>query len=493
MLVREARPVLNPPRPAAAPRAAEPGPVDRVDLSTVPVAHQRELRGAWVASIWNLNFPSRATLPTEQQKQELVTMLDRLQECGFNAVFFQVRPEGDALYASQLEPWSAWLTGTQGRNPGYDPLEYLISEAHARNIEVHAWLNPYRAQAGTAPRVSPHMAVEHPEHVHRYGRQQRWMDPGAEVVRQRLVDVCRDITRRYDIDGLHFDDYFYPYPISGVDFPDQATWRAYQAGGGKLSRADWRRENVNQAIRQTGQAVWEQKEHVRFGVSPFGLPAPDRPEGTSGFDQYHGLYADPQKWMNQGWVDYLAPQLYWPTTQARQPYETLLNWWADHSQGGRDIFAGNDLTALGTSSRWTIDEFKKQVRICRGKAEQGATGNIWYNVDPLLKNRQGIVGVFRDELYQKPALTPPIARTAAREVSPPAVELEGRTARLAHTDGAPLRAWTVYKETITAPGWELDRIVPASQSTVELQPGRWAIAAATRNGNESRGVVVSVT
>ncbi len=456
---------------------------------TVPVSHQRELRGAWVASVWNINFPSNPNVPEVLQKFELSQMLDRLKECGFNAVFFQVRPEGDALYQSSLEPWSAWLTNRQGKDPGYDPLQYMIEQAHARGLEVHAWMNPYRAQAGPQARVAPHIAVEHPEAVHDYGAV-KWMDPGSQPVRQKLVDVCRDVTHRYDVDGIHFDDYFYPYPLDGVPFPDQATYRAYKQGGGTLSLADWRRQNVNTAVREVNQAVKDEKDYVRFGISPFGLPAPDRPEGISGFDQYEGLYADTQKWMNEGWVDYLAPQLYWPTTQARQPYEPLLNYWADHSQGGRYIFAGNDLTSLGKSSKWTVEEFRKQVRICRGKHAQGSQGNIWYNVDPIMENRKGIVNVFKNELYNKPALTPPIARTAGAPVVAPALTLEGHKLTLQHQDGVPLRAWTVYKD--VQGRWELDRIVPGEQKSFELPAGRWAVAAATRSGNESQGVVVSL-
>lgn len=448
------------------------------------------MRGAWVASVWNINFPSNPNVPEAIQKFQLNQMLDRLKECGFNAVFFQVRPEGDALYRSDKEPWSAWLTGRQGRDPGYDPLEYLVDQAHQRNLEVHAWINPYRAQAGPQARVAPHIAVEHPEAVHPYGDLE-WMDPGSAPVREKLVDVCRDITHRYDVDGIHFDDYFYPYPLEGVPFPDNATYRAYQAGGGTLSRADWRRENVNRAVREVNQAVHDEKEYVRFGISPFGLPAPDRPEGVTGFDQYNGLYADPQKWMDQGWVDYLAPQLYWPTSQKNQPYEPLLNWWADHSQGGRSIFAGNDLTSLGKNSKWTVAEFKKEVEICRGKEAQGARGNLWYNVQPLLENRQGIVSVFRDELYARPALTPPLARTAGQPVQPPSVRVSGRKLQIENQDAVPVRAWTVYRP--QGEGWELDHIVPGEQSSFELPAGRWAVAAANKLGNESQGVVLTLS
>lgn len=488
----------NPQEPSVPPEL--PPPVDQApDLpdnqpqtpGLVSVGHRRELRGAWVASVWNINFPSSPNTTVEQQKKELRDMLDRLQQCRFNAIFFQVRPEGDALNKSALEPFSAYLTGTQGKDPGYDPLEYLVGEAHKRNIEVHAWLNPYRAASSlSSKQVAPHMAVEHPEHVHRYDKT-KWMDPGAEVVRQRLVDVCTDLTQRYDIDGVHFDDYFYPYPVEGQDFPDQRTWNEYVAAGGTMSRADWRRENVNQAVRRVNDAVHGSKDHVRFGISPFGLPAPDKPEGTSGFNQYEGLYADTQKWMDQGWVDYLAPQLYWRSDQPKQAYGTLLNWWADHTSGGRYIFAGNNLAALGSNSKWNVNEFRTELRLARAKHDRGSQGNIWWNIGPLMENRQNIAEVFREEFYPQVALSPALSRAAGKAVTHPEVRQEGGKVQLRHTDEAPLRAFTVYRK--EADQWKLDRILPAEQTEVELPKGQWAIAAASRHGVESKGVVLEVS
>ncbi len=249
----------------------------------VDVGHFRELRGAWVASVWNINFPSSSKLDKEAQQQEIVKTLDTLQDCGFNSIFFQVRPEGDALYSSELEPWSSALTGTQGQDPGYDPLHTMIKEAKKRNIEVHAWLNPFRAKAAAPNLAHPHIGVTNPELVHPYGPN-LWMDPGSETVQKKLVDVCNDLLDRYDLDGLHFDDYFYPYP-DGTDFPDEATWQKYKAGGGELSRADWRRDNVNRAVQSVDQAVDSHGKHVRFGISPFGIPAPDKHEGNQVFDQ----------------------------------------------------------------------------------------------------------------------------------------------------------------------------------------------------------------
>jgi uncharacterized lipoprotein YddW (UPF0748 family) len=412
-----------------------------------------------------------------------------LKNTGFNAVFFQVRPEGDALYESKLEPWSNSLTGKQGQNPGYDPLKTLVEEAHKRNLEVHAWLNPYRAKAASAEQVYPHVGAVHPEHVHDYGKV-KWMDPGAAVVKQRLVDVCADITKRYDVDGLHFDDYFYPYPIEGQDFPDQRTWAEYQKGGGKLARADWRRENVNSAVQQVKKAVKAEKDHVRFGISPFGLPAPDRPAGVVGFNQYEGLYADTQKWLDRGWVDYLAPQLYWPTTKKGQPYEPLVKYWNDHAPDGRAIFAGNNLQAIGSSPDWTIDEYRKEVELSRKHAGAGGAGNIWWNVEPILKDKPGVRALFRDDVYKEPALTPALPQAGLETVAPPSLKVFGNEVELPQ-DTDDVRGFTVYKKDQTNQ-WKLDRILSGDTEKVQLAPGSWAIAAATRHGVESLGVVVDV-
>jgi uncharacterized lipoprotein YddW (UPF0748 family) len=483
-------------RSAACPEEA--APQDQVEIGTAPaprepelvnVGHQRELRGAWVATVYNINFPKSQTSTPETQKAELVAMLDRLQETRFNAIFFQVRPEGDALYKSELEPWSGSLTGKQGKDPGYDPLAFLVEEAHKRGIEVHAWLNPYRAGAATKDQVAPHIGAIHPEHVHKYGAYE-WMDPGAKPVQERLVDVCADLTKRYNIDGIHFDDYFYPYPDGNKQFPDDVTYKAYQDAGGKLNRADWRRENVNQAVRDVNQAVRAEKDHVRFGISPFGLPAPERPPGVTGFDQYESLYADTQKWMDEGIVDYLAPQLYWPTTQPKQPYGTLVNWWADHTSGGRHIFAGNNLADLGTAPKWSVDEYKREVALSRAKYPAGSTGNIWWHIAPLMEDRKGIVKVFKDELYKDPALSPALSTAAGKTVAHPSVQVVDGKVQLQHQDSAPLRAWTVYKQ--QGDQWKLDRILPGTESSVELPAGKWAVAAATMHGVESKGVTVTL-
>jgi uncharacterized lipoprotein YddW (UPF0748 family) len=457
----------------------------------VDVAAPREFRGVWVATVANINFPSRPGLKPDALSAELDRIVDAAADAGFNAIVFQVRPEGDALYRSDLEPWSRFLTGAQGGDPGMDPLAYLVSAAHARNVEVHAWFNPYRAKStSSATSVAPHVTVTDPAVVRTYGNLV-WMDPGSEVVRKRTTDVVLDVARRYDVDGIHFDDYFYPYPdASGRDFPDEATWAAYVSGGGTLDRGDWRRSNVNALVAAVGGGLQATRGWVRFGISPFGIYRPGFPTGVTGFDQYARLYADPMAWLEAGWVDYVAPQLYWPTTAERQPYDPLLAWWAERSGGRRHVFAGNFLAALGTKPHWTVDEFRLQLENTRLAQKMGATGNIFYHIGPVLTNQSGVADVFRDELYARPALTPPQAGERP-PAAPPLVGVDGARIALTPVDVAPVRAWGVYRP--EAEGWMLDHLLPGDTREVTLTPGRWAISAVNRYGDESPGVLVAVT
>ncbi|MCA9657613.1 MAG: family 10 glycosylhydrolase [Myxococcales bacterium] len=459
------------------------------DAILEPVGHPRELRGAWVATVFNINFPSAPGLSAAAQEEELLDILDAMADAGLNSVFLQVRPESDALYPSQLEPWSRSLTGTQGEDPGWDPLAVAVAAAHARNLEVHAWLNPYRAAAtANAPLAEPHVALAHPEHAHVYGTY-LWMDPGAAPVQDHLLAVIDDIISRYDVDGVHFDDYFYPYPTD-EDFPDGLTWGAYKDGGGDLSRADWRRHNVDAMVEAVGALVADVRPEVRFGISPFGIYRPGIPAGISGFDQYEGLYADPLKWLDEGWVDYLAPQLYWPTTYPKQAYDVLVAWWASVTTGGRHIFAGNYLSKLGSGAEWSLDEFLLQLDLTRAQADAGARGNIYFSVEPLVDDWQGFAGVLAADYYDEPALTPALASAAGDTVAPPTVDLDGATAWLSHDEADELRAYTVYFR--SGDTWLLDQIVPASTEGLALGSGSWAIAAAAKTGVESLGVVVEI-
>lgn len=451
----------------------------------LPLEHPRELRGAWVATVSNINFPSQSGLSATAQQAELLALVDRLADLGFNAVFFQVRPECDAFYPSTLEPWSRYLTGRQGEDPGYDPLAVLLERAHQRSVEVHVWLNPYRAKASrNSTAVAPHVSVTLAEHTRVYGSA-LWLDPGAAPVREHLLAVIEDLVGRYDVDGVHFDDYFYPYPIAGTPFPDDATYGAYQAGGGTLARDDWRRANVDAMVQAVHDRLLAIRPNVRFGVAPFGIYRPGMPAGITGLDQYAEIYADPVKWIEEGWVDYLAPQLYWPTTQTRQAYEPLLGWWSDLSAEGRSIFAGNYLSQLGSAAAWDLDEFREQVRLSRALRDRGSRGNIFYSVAPILEDRDQVGSLF-EELYASPAVPPPIGALSGRVVPPPIVEVQGGAVRLRPGGAEELRSYLIYARSPLA----LVRVVPAGEGSVALPAGSYGVTAVDRAGVESLGVPV---
>lgn len=471
----------------------DPLPNGTIPLApTVNIGHRRELRGVWVASVWNINWPSRRDLSTDRQKAELIAILDRMVELNLNALFFQVRPEGDTLYNSNLEPWSAWLTGTQGKAPSpfYDPLELVVTESHKRNIELHAWFNPYRAQtsATASVPVPPHMEAVNPEYVYTYGNQ-LWMDPGIKEVQDRAYDVVMDVLRRYDVDGIHLDDYFYPYPISGRAFPDYDTYGEYQDGGGTLSLADWRRENVNQMVRRLYNGIQSIKPYVKFGISPFGIYRPGQPPGIFGLDQYNQLFADPLKWMREGWVDYIAPQLYWRIDQREQSYSTLLEWWTRNSSQNRHVYAGNNLAKLGEAG-WTVAEFEDQIEISRDLASGQSLGNIFYQVTPLMENRSRINDRLKSTIYPDPVLPPTMPWIDAVPPSPPTgLSISNKQLSWNATSGD-IRAWTLYQK--VSSNWKLIRILNRDTTRIPLESGTYALCAVDRLSNESQGVVISV-
>jgi uncharacterized lipoprotein YddW (UPF0748 family) len=301
-----------------------------------PPAVEREFRAAWIATVDNVDFPFKKNLPIEDQKKELIRDLDIAKELKMNALIFQVRPMCDALYRSKIEPWSEFLTGEMGKGQYFDPLEFIVAEAHKRGILVHAWFNPYRAYHPAATTVSAnHISKRRPDLVKKYGKY-LWLDPGEKEVQDYSLSVVLDVVGRYDIDGVHFDDYFYPYPEKGpdgkkVDFPDEPSWNKYliknemrTAYKGThttpLSRDDWRRRNVDDFIAAVGREIKKIKPDVMYGISPFGIWQPVAEKGIRGFNAYTELYADARKWLQEGTVDYLAPQLYWETKKEGQSY-----------------------------------------------------------------------------------------------------------------------------------------------------------------------------
>jgi uncharacterized lipoprotein YddW (UPF0748 family) len=466
----------------------EPGKMPQ----TVSVSHRREFRGVWVATVSNIDWPSKPGLPVEQQKAELIGILNRVQALNFNALILQVRPEGDALYASKLEPWSYWLTGTQGKapNPFYDPLEFAIAECHKRNIELHAWFNPYRAR--TAKQLTParpHMAAINPEYVYKWGPQ-LWMDPGAKVVQDRAYDVMLDVVRRYDVDGIHLDDYFYPYPIEGKSFPDSKTYSAYKAAGGKLGLSDWRRDNVNKMVQRLSEGIRAVKPHVKFGISPFGIYRPGQPAQIEGLDAYNVLYADAKKWLEQGWVDYLAPQLYWKIDQKAQSYSALLKWWTDINPKKRHIYTGNNLGQLDGKS-WKYEELDRQVEISRSLGSKLSLGNIFFSMNAFTNNRQSIYDKFKSSVYAKPALVPSMGWVdTLPPAAPTGLAVKNRQLTWKAVDEKDIRSWTLYKQ--SGANWTLVRVLPGATRVAALDPGTYALCAVDEMANESVGAIALV-
>ncbi|GAB1344977.1 hypothetical protein MASR1M101_41040 [Gemmatimonas sp.] len=467
---RARRPSPASPRPAAATR-------DLVSADAPPLL--REFRGVWVATVSNMDWPSKRTLSVAEQKAELRRLFERAEALKLNAVIFQVRPAADALYKSSIEPWSEFLTGTQGQAPApsWDPLQFAIEQAHARGIELHAWFNPYRAGfvRGKSPAAANHIRKTHPALIKRYGSYW-WMDPGEAAVRARTVRVVVDVVKRYDVDGVHLDDYFYPYPENDrrgrpIPFPDATSWKKYLATGGKLSRDEWRRENVNTLVRELDVAIHAAKPHVRFGISPFGIWRPGFPASVRGFDAYDKLYADARKWLREGWVDYFTPQLYWPTTKVGQAYPVLLDWWASENVRQRHLWPGNYSSRAGLpgASAFPVSDLVEQIRLTR--LQPGASGNVHFSMTSFLRNLAGM----NDSLLVGPYATwalPP-ATPWLKDAPPPVPVL-----RLVRTDtSAQLR---LTSQGTSTPWQWLVRLRTDSAWITMVLPGetaRWSIPA----------------
>jgi uncharacterized lipoprotein YddW (UPF0748 family) len=460
-------------------------------------ALEREFRGVWIAAVSNIDWPSRRNMTTAQQQAELVTMLDAAAGMGLNAVILHVRPAGDALYASELEPWSEYLTGEQGRAPSpyYDPLEFAITEAHRRGLELHAWFNPFRARhpsARSAPSPT-HITRRRPDLVRTYGTH-LWMDPSEPDVHEQALAVILDVVRRYDVDGVHIDDYFYPYQERDrnnrlIPFPDEANYDRYRRSGGTLSRDDWRRSHVDGFVRRMYAEVKATDPAVRVGISPFGIWRPGYPQGVWGLDAYRDLYADARKWLNEGWLDYMAPQLYWLIEAPQQRYTPLLAWWVGENAHGRHVWPGNHPNRVGPGEReWRPAEIVEQVRLTR--AEPGATGNIHFSMNSLLRNRAGISDALRGAVYATPALPPASPWLGAAPPATPTVVVQPRaetrhTRLVLHATERP--AWWLVRQRFGG-DWQV-RVMRATDDVLELPwPGERAPDALAVSGVSRTGV-----
>lgn len=466
------------------------GTIDSQHLAALgdPPPALREFRGVWVATVANIDWPSEPGLPVHQQQAELIAIMDRAAELRLNAVILQVRPAADALYASELEPWSEYLTGASGTppSPAYDPLAFAVEEAHRRGLELHAWFNPYRARHPSAESPVPesHIARTRPELVWEYGTH-LWMDPGEPDVQDRTAAVVLDVVRRYDIDGVHLDDYFYPYreadPAGNpLEFPDSATYARYLAAGGTLGRDDWRRWNVDTLIERLYEAVREEKPWVKFGISPFGVWRPGHPRGIGGFDAYAQLYADARKWLENGWVDYFTPQLYWPIARPDVSYPILLGWWVERNLLDRHIWPGN------FTSRWTPDEVIGQIMVTRGMP--GATGNVHFSMRSLMAGADSLVEKLTGLAYGERALVPasPWMRAGAPDAPTVALRSTAAGAELSLTPAASggVWLWTIATRvggvwaTEIIPGWHRSHVVDGGAELV-------TVTAVGRTGLES--------
>lgn len=377
-----------------------------------PIPPKREFRGAWICTLANLDWPSRANLHSDLQKNEFRKMLDHLESAGMNAVFVQVRPAGDALYPSQLVPWSQYLSGKQGvpPSPYYDPVEFMVEECHARNMEFHAWFNPFRALSHTqfSSVAASNLLNHRPEWFFTYGIS-KYFDPGVPETRHYLVRVVMEVVRKYDIDGIHLDDYFYPYPIAGQPIPDDRSYRLF--GHGFTDLKAWRRHNVDAFVEELADSIFLNKPSVKFGISPFGVWRNDdedlRGSGTvRALSAYDELYADTRKWLKYGWVDYMVPQLYWKIGSDRAAFDVLLEWW-DKQSSDRHVYIGHAIYLLQSEAKpsWAkASEFVNQVALCR--SQEQVCGSAWFRCASIMNNAGGICNSLRYELYNYPALVP---------------------------------------------------------------------------------------
>ncbi|HIT76072.1 MAG TPA: family 10 glycosylhydrolase [Candidatus Avipropionibacterium avicola] len=429
-----------------------PGPIDRrtllrmsggavvggafaAGLTTLP-AHadtdqdrpKRQFRAMWISSVVNIDWPSKTGLSVEEQQEEFVAWLDLARELNLNAVISQVRPTADAFWPSEHEPWSQYLTGTQGEDPGYDPLAFQLAEARKRNLEYHAWFNPYRVSMSEDPDqlVADHPGRLHPEWVFGYGGK-LYYNPGIPEVREFVQDAMLDAVARYDIDGVHFDDYFYPYPVDDLDYPDADTYQEY--GRGIDSIEDWRRDNINLLVKEMGERIHDLKPWVKFGISPFGIwrNASSDPLGsqTSGTESYDAISADSRTWVKQGWVDYINPQIYWQIGLDVADYAALVPWWAD-VVADTDVSLYIGQAAYKVTSGVFTDPKELSQHLTFNQDYPQVDGDVWFSAKDVRDDELDAISLMAERHYSRPALSPlmkhlggrapqaPVAMTARR-------------------------------------------------------------------------------
>ncbi|GAB2825298.1 family 10 glycosylhydrolase [Actinoallomurus bryophytorum] len=435
----------SPPASAAGLPAAECGQTVSAHATT------RRTRAMWITTVNNGDWPNKAGLPAAKQQGQYRHLLDVAQKLNFNTVYVQIRPAADAFYPSRLEPWSQYLTGKQGGDPGYDPLRFLVDEAHKRGLEFHAWFNPYRASAqADRNRLAPNSQARlHPDWVHRYGGA-LWFDPGLPQVRDLVGKVVLDVVNRYDVDGVHLDDYFYPYPLPGQAFPDSATFKKY--GKGYANIGDWRRHNVDALVQGLHTQIHQAKPAVRFGISPFGVwrNKSKDPAGsaTAALQSYDDIYADSRKWVRSGWVDYIAPQLYWPVGFKAADYRTLVAWWSKQVAGTHvQLVIGQAAYQVGQPGAWKDPaELSRHVGIDAKYPQVG--GEAFFSARDLAQDRHGFASRLLRDHYSRPAL-PPVAASTGSPPSAPA-HLKAKDGELTWK-GSGAAAYAIYRTPAKGP------------------------------------------
>jgi len=392
-------------------------PLEMVKTSSTPeevfnkMHPKRELRSAWITTFTNLDWPSSKGLTSLQQKKEFLTIVNDFQENSINAVIGQIRASSDAFYKSKLSPWSEWLTGQQGQAPdgNFDPLQFMVKECHKRNMEFHAWFNPFRAVSHVkfSSISEDHISRKKPEWFFKYGNT-LYYNPGIPEVRKYICEVVKEVVQNYDIDGVHFDDYFYPYTIKGEKIPDDKQFKLYSRGC--QTKDDWRRDNINLLIQEVAQTIKNEKKHVKFGVSPLAIWRNQKqdPKGSftnSGQSSYDNLYCDTKLWIEESWVDYMAPQLYWSTSNEFANYNHLINWWTKNEYD-RHLYVGHAIYKLDTKNRHSFgkEELVKQVNISREKGK--VDGNIYFRAKAFVNNHQNFQKTIGESIYKYPSLIP---------------------------------------------------------------------------------------
>lgn len=456
----------------------------------------REFRGAWVATVNNIDWPSRPGLPVRKQKKQLQNIMENAAELHLNTVILQIRPAAVALYDSPYEPWSYFLTGQQGEppDPYYDPLKYAIDQAHKRGIELHVWFNPFRAYHPTAESyfAPTHIKNEHPEWVVQYGNLY-WLNPGIKKVRQKTIKLIMDVVHRYDIDGVHLDDYFYPYPIrdSGgnfVPFPDDAAYHRYVEAHEPIAQDVWRRHNVNMFVKKLGNAIQKADPTLLFGISPFGIWRPHHPPQVVGFNAYDRIYADARKWIRKGWVDYLAPQLYWRIDNKGQRFPTLLKWWKQQNIDDRFIWPGLFISKVRNYPEygWPPTEIINQVDLSREILE--TPGQIYFSMNTLMQNANNISQLLHSNFYKQEALLPVATWHDTKEPSKPNAVMEKNAGQYSINLLADQAPWLWVVKAKYGQNWVIN-IYPGDKQTVQLpeetEKGRFVGAAVSVVNNQS--------